>query len=116
LLGNLDALRDWGFAGDYIEAMHLMLQQDKADDYVIATGEAHSVAEFLDLAFGVVGIDDWSPYVKVDAGLLRPADVEVLIGDAAKAHSVLGWKPRLSLAELTQMMVESDVRAQSVSV
>jgi GDPmannose 4,6-dehydratase len=116
LLGNLDALRDWGFAGDYVEAMHLMLQQDKADDYVIATGEAHSVAEFLDLAFGVVGIDDWSPYVKVDAALMRPADVDVLIGDAAKARSALGWKPRLSLAELAQLMVESDIRAQSVSV
>jgi len=116
LLGNLDALRDWGFAGDYVEAMHLMLQQDDPDDYVIATGEAHSVADFLDLAFGVVGIDDWSPYVKVDAALMRPADVDVLIGDAAKARSALGWKPRVSVAELAQMMVESDVWAQSVAV
>jgi GDPmannose 4,6-dehydratase len=115
-LGNLQAQRDWGFAGDYVEAMYLMLQQDKPDDYVIATGEAHSVADFLDLAFGLVGIDDWSPYVRVDAEQLRPAEVDVLIGDAAKARSVLGWRPRLSFAELVQMMVESDVRAQSVSV
>jgi GDPmannose 4,6-dehydratase len=114
-LGNLQAQRDWGFAGDYVEAMYLMLQQDKPDDYVIATGEAHSVADFLDLAFGLVGIDDWSPYVRVDAERIRPAEVDVLIGHAAKAHSVLGWKPRLSFAELVQMMVESDVRAQSVS-
>jgi len=113
-LGNLDAQRDWGFAGDYVEAMHLMLQQDEADDYVLATGEAHSVSEFLDLAFGVVGIDDWAPYVKVDAAQLRPADVEVLVGDATKARSVLGWKPRLSFEELVQMMVDSDVRSQFV--
>jgi GDPmannose 4,6-dehydratase len=115
LLGNLQAQRDWGFAGDYVEAMYLMLQQDKPDDYVVATGEAHSVGDFLDLAFGLVGIDDWSPYVRVDAEQMRPAEVDVLIGDAAKAHSVLGWKPRVSFAELVQMMVESDVRAQAVS-
>jgi GDPmannose 4,6-dehydratase len=113
-LGNLHAQRDWGFAGDYVEAMHLMLQQDEPDDYVLATGEAHSVAEFLGLAFGVIGIDDWAPYVKVDAAQMRPADVDMLIGDAAKARSVLGWKPRRSLPEIVQMMVESDVRAQFV--
>jgi GDPmannose 4,6-dehydratase len=115
-LGNLDAQRDWGFAGDYVEAMHLMLQQDKPDDYVLATGEAHSVAEFLDLAFGVIGIDDWSPYVKFDPAQLRPVDVDTLIGDATKARTVLGWRSRLPLAELVQMMVESDIRAQAVSV
>jgi len=115
-LGNLQAQRDWGFAGDYVEAMHLMLQQDKPDDYVVATGEAHSVADFLDLAFGVIGIDDWSPYVKIDPAQLRPAEVDMLLGDATKARTVLGWKPRLSIEELVQMMVESDVRAQSVSV
>jgi GDPmannose 4,6-dehydratase len=115
LLGNLEAQRDWGFAGDYVEAMHLMLQQDTPDDYVIATGEAHSVAEFLDLAFEVVGIRDWSPYVKVAAAQMRPADVDVLIGDAAKANSVLGWKPRLMFDELVRMMVESDIRAQSMT-
>jgi GDPmannose 4,6-dehydratase len=114
-LGNLHAQRDWGFAGEYVEAMYLMLQQDKPDDYVIATGEAHSVADFLDLAFGVVGIDDWSPYVRVDAAQLRPADIDVLIGDSAKARSVLGWKPRMSFDELVRTMVESDIRAQSGS-
>jgi GDPmannose 4,6-dehydratase len=113
-LGNLDAQRDWGFAGDYVEAMHLMLQQDKADDYVLATGEAHSVADILDLAFGVIGIDDWTPYVKFDPAQLRPADVDTLIGDASKARAVLGWKPRVSVEELVQMMVESDVREQSL--
>jgi GDPmannose 4,6-dehydratase len=115
-LGNLQAQRDWGFAGDYVEAMYLMLQQDTPDDYVLATGEAHSVAEFLDLAFGVIGIDDWAPYVRVDAAQLRPADVEVLIGDAAKARSALGWKPRMSFVELVQLMVECDIQAQSLSV
>jgi GDPmannose 4,6-dehydratase len=114
-LGNLRAQRDWGFAGDYVEAMHLMLQQDEPDDYIIATGEAHSVTEFLDLAFGAVGIDDWAPYVKVDSAQLRPADVDVLIGDATKARAVLGWKPRLSFEELVQSMVESDLKAQFVS-
>jgi GDPmannose 4,6-dehydratase len=115
-LGNLDAQRDWGFAGDYVRAMHLMLQQDTPDDYVIATGEVHSVAEFLDLAFAVIGVDDWSRYVRVDTAQLRPADVDVLIGDATKARSALGWKPRLSFVELVRMMVESDIRAQSVPV
>ena len=113
-LGNLHAQRDWGFAGDFVQAMYLMLQQDKADDYVIATGEAHTVGDFLDLAFDLVGINDWSPYVTIDPAQMRPAEVDVLIGDAAKAHSVLGWKPRLSFTELVQLMVESDVRAQSV--
>jgi GDPmannose 4,6-dehydratase len=113
-LGNLHAQRDWGFAGDYVEAMYLMLQQDEPDDYVIATGEAHSVTEFLDLAFGAVGIDDWSSYVRVDPAQLRPADVDVLIGDATKAHAVLGWKPRVWFEELVQMMVDSDIREQSM--
>jgi GDPmannose 4,6-dehydratase len=116
LLGNLEAYRDWGFAGDYVEAMYLMLQQDDPDDYVIATGEGHSVAEFLDLAFDVVGIHDWSPYVKVAATQLRPADVDVLIGDAGKARSALGWKRRVTFDELVRMMVESDIRAQSMAV
>jgi GDPmannose 4,6-dehydratase len=115
-LGNLQAQRDWGFAGDYVEAMYLMLQQETPDDYVIATGEAHSVADFLDLAFGVIGIDDWAPYVRVDAAQMRPAEVDVLIGDASKAQSVLGWKPRLPFIDLVQMMVESDLKAQSEAV
>ncbi len=113
-LGNLHAQRDWGFAGDYVEAMYLMLQQDEPGDYVIATGEAHSVSDFLDLAFRAAGIDDWSPYVRVDAAQLRPADVDLLIGDATKAREVLGWKPRVGFEELVHMMVDSDTRAQSV--
>jgi GDPmannose 4,6-dehydratase len=108
-LGNLDSQRDWGFAGDFVEAMHLMLQQDEPDDYVIATGETHSVAELLDVAFSVVGIDDWEPYVNIDHDLIRPAEVDLLIGDAGKALSVLGWKPRVSFAELVEMMVRHDV-------
>jgi GDPmannose 4,6-dehydratase len=112
-LGNLQALRDWGFAGDYVEAMWLMLQQDTPDDYVLATGEAHSVAEFLDLAFNEIGIDDWAPYVKVDAAQLRPAEVDVLIGDAGKAQRVLGWTPHTPFPELVRMMVKSDIEAQS---
>ena len=91
VLGNLDAQRDWGFAGDYVEAMWLMLQQDQADDYVIATGETHSIRDFLDTAFAHVGIDDWEPYVKQDPRFMRPAEVDLLIGDASKART----RPRL---------------------
>jgi GDPmannose 4,6-dehydratase len=115
-LGNLHAQRDWGFAGDYVEAMYLMLQQDTPDDYVIATGEVHSVADLLDVAFGFIDIDDWSQHVRLDPAQLRPAEVDVLIGDAKKARSVLQWKPRLSFVDLVQTMVESDIRAQSLSV
>ncbi|MBI3212671.1 MAG: GDP-mannose 4,6-dehydratase [Mycobacterium sp.] len=112
-LGNLTVERDWGFAGDYVEAMYLMLQQDQADDYVIATGCAHSVTEFLDLAFGFVGIDDWSPYVEVDKRFLRPAEVDLLVGDPSKARTVLGWKPRVSFPELVEMMVRRDIERES---
>jgi GDPmannose 4,6-dehydratase len=112
-LGNLEALRDWGFAGDYVQGMHLMLQQDQPDDYVLATGEAHSVSEFLDLAFAAIGVFDWSPYVRVDTARLRPAEVDVLIGDASKAHAALGWKPQMSFEELVELMVTSDIRAES---
>jgi GDPmannose 4,6-dehydratase len=115
-LGNLQAQRDWGYAGDYVEAMYLMLQQDTPDDYVIATGEAHSVADFLDVAFAVIGVDDWSQHVRLDPAQLRPAEVDVLIGDATKARSALGWKPRMSFVELVETMVESDIRAQSLSL
>ena len=111
-LGNLDSQRDWGFAGDYVRAMHLMLQQDQADDYVIATGETHSVREFLELAFGHAGLR-WQDHVVVDERFLRPADVAVLVGDATKARSVLGWEPTVTFAELVAMMVESDLRAVS---
>ena len=111
VLGNLDAERDWGFAGDYVEAMWLMLQQEQADDYVVATGETHSIREFLDLAFAHVGIDDWTPYVRQDPAFMRPAEVDRLIGDASKAREVLGWKPRVSFPELVALMVDADLAA-----
>jgi GDPmannose 4,6-dehydratase len=110
-LGNLDARRDWGFAGDYVEAMWLMLQQPHGDDFVVATGETHSVRDLLDLAFARVGIDDWTPYVREDPRLRRPAEVDELVGDASKAREVLGWKPRVSFAELVAMMVDADLAA-----
>ncbi|MCU1537247.1 MAG: GDP-mannose 4,6-dehydratase [Humibacillus sp.] len=112
-MGNLDAQRDWGFAGDYVEAMWLMLQQDQPDDYVVATGETHSVRELLDLAFAHVGIDDWAPYVHLDTAFLRPAEVDVLTGDAAKARTVLDWKPKVAFPELVAMMVEADLQEQA---
>ena len=109
-LGNLDARRDWGFAGDYVEAMWLMLQQEKADDYVIATGESHSVREFLDEAFGYLGLD-WQRYVEVDPKYFRPVDVNNLIGDSSKAQRLLGWKPKVSFKQLVRMMVDADLEA-----
>ena len=111
-MGNLDAKRDWGFAGDYVEAMWRMLQQDEADDYVVATGETHSIRELLDVAFGHVGIDDWERYVTQDPRFMRPAEVELLIGDATKARDTLGWKPKVGFAELVAMMVDSDLAEQ----
>ena len=108
-LGNLDAKRDWGFAGDYVEAMWLMLQQDKADDFVIATGETHSVREFLDEVFGFLGLD-WNKYVEVDPRYFRPAEVDLLLGDAAKARKVLGWKPKVTFKTLAGMMIEADLK------
>jgi GDPmannose 4,6-dehydratase len=111
-LGNLDAKRDWGYAGDYVRAMWLMLQQDQPDDYVVATGETHSVAEFAELAFAVVGIKNWQDYVKVDPALLRPADVDLLIGDPTKAREKLGWRPEVSFPQLVQMMVEADLKLE----
>jgi GDPmannose 4,6-dehydratase len=109
VLGNLDAERDWGFAGDYVEAMWLMLQQPKGDDYVIATGETHSIREFLDLAFARVGIDDWGRYVRQDPRFMRPADIDQVVGDATKAREQLGWKPTVTFAELVAMMVDADL-------
>lgn len=111
ILGNLDAERDWGFAGDYVEAMWLMLQQPAGDDYVVATGETHSIRDFLDLAFAHVGIDDWSGHVRQDPRFMRPAEVDTLVGDAGKARDVLGWKPKVSFAELVTMMVDADLEA-----
>lgn len=107
-LGNLDAKRDWGFAGDYVEGIWLMLQQKEPDDFVIATGENHSVREFISEAFKVIGINNWQKYVKVSKELFRPAEVDFLIGDAAKARKVLGWKPKVTFGELVKMMVEAD--------
>ena len=112
-LGNLDAKRDWGYAGDYVEAMWLMLQQDQADDYVIATGESHSVRDLLEVAFGTLGLD-WRPYVEIDPRYFRPTEVHHLHGDASKAREKLGWKPKVAFKELVEMMVradEEDVRA-----
>ncbi|MCD6229859.1 MAG: GDP-mannose 4,6-dehydratase [Candidatus Diapherotrites archaeon] len=108
-LGNLDAKRDWGFAGDYVEAMHLMLQQDFPDDYVISTGETHSVKEFVELSFGHVGLD-WEKYVEVDQRFIRPAEVELLLGDPAKAKEKLGWSAKTSFKELVEMMVDADLK------
>lgn len=111
-LGNLEAARDWGFAGDFVEGFWLMLQQPEPDDYVLATGENHTIREFLDLAFAEIGIDDWAPYVKQDARFMRPAEVDLLVGDASKARAVLGWKPRVAFGELVKMMVASDLEAE----
>jgi GDPmannose 4,6-dehydratase len=111
-LGNLDAKRDWGFAGDYVEAMWLMLQQPEADDYVVSTGETHSIREFLDHAFTRVGIEDWESYVKQDPRFFRPAEVELLIGDSTKARTKLGWTPKVSFPELVAMMVDADLAEQ----
>ncbi len=109
-LGNLDAKRDWGFAGDYVEAMWLMLQQEQPDDYVIATGEAHSVREFCQLAFDRVGLD-WEQYVRTDERYLRPSEVDHLLGDATKAEEQLGWKPELTFEDLVARMVDADLQA-----
>ncbi|MGN0064715.1 MAG: GDP-mannose 4,6-dehydratase [Nocardioides sp.] len=110
-LGNLDAQRDWGYAGDYVDAMWRMLQADEPDDYVIATGETHSIREFLDKAFAHVGIEDWSAHVTQDPRFMRPAEVDLLIGDASKAKEKLDWQPTVSFDELVAMMVEADIKA-----
>ena len=107
-LGNLDAKRDWGYAKDYVEAMWLMLQQEQPDDYVIATGETHSVREFLDEAFGYLELD-WHLYVKIDPKYFRPAEVDILLGDPGKARRVLGWSPRVKFKQLVRLMVDSDL-------
>ncbi len=111
-LGNLDARRDWGFAGDYVEAMWLMLQQSHGDDYLVSTGETHSVREFLDAAFAHVGIADWQGLVKVDPRFKRPAEVNVLQGKSRKAEERLGWKPKVGFEELVRMMVDADLERQ----
>jgi GDPmannose 4,6-dehydratase len=108
-LGNLDSRRDWGFAGDYVKAMWLMLQQDKPDDFVIATSETHSIEEFLDEAFGYVNLD-WHDYVIQDERFMRPAEVDLLVGDASKAGLVLGWEPTITFSQLVRMMVDADIK------
>jgi GDPmannose 4,6-dehydratase len=112
-LGNLDSSRDWGYAGDYVEAMWMMLQQQEPDDFVIATGETHSIRDLLQTAFRLAGIEDWQSHVKQDPRFMRPAEVDLLIGDASKAHAKLGWKPRVSFEELVTMMYENDLAEES---
>ena len=111
-LGNIEAQRDWGYAGDYVEAMWLMLQQDEPDDYVVATGETHSVREFCEVAFAHVGLN-WEDHVVKDERFFRPAEVDLLVGDASKAHKVLGWQPKTSFEQLVQMMVDADIELLS---
>jgi len=110
-LGNLDAKRDWGYARDYVEAMWVMLQQDEPDDFVIATGETHSVREFLDEAFGYLDLD-WKKYVEIDPRYFRPTEVDLLLGDASKAKRVLGWKPRVHFKDLVKLMVDADLESE----
>src|SRR4051812_12976147 len=108
-MGNLEARRDWGYSGDYVRAMWLMLQQDEPDDYVIATGETRTVRELVELAFSVAGIDDWEQYVRVDPSFFRPAEVDLLVGDPSKAKRALGWEPAIDFEGLVTMMVENDL-------
>lgn len=108
-LGNLEAFRDWGYAGDYVEAMWMMLQQDCPDDYVICTGKTHTIREFLDVAFKHIGIDDWSDYVVQDPDFYRPAEVDYLRGDCSKANNKLGWYPKHSFEDLVKLMVDYDI-------
>jgi GDPmannose 4,6-dehydratase len=109
-LGNLDARRDWGYAKEYVEMMWLMLQQDQPDDYIVATGETHSVGEFLEEAFTYAGLD-WHDHVEIDPKYYRPAEVDVLVGDAGKAKSKLGWEPKTTFKELVRLMVDADMAA-----
>lgn len=115
-LGNLDSKRDWGFAGDYVKGMWLMLQQDTPDDYVLATGATHPISELLDLAFAEVGINDWKPYVKQDPRFMRPAEVDLLHGDPSKAEKKLGWKPEIGFKELIAMMVKNDLEIEGAKL
>jgi GDPmannose 4,6-dehydratase len=111
-MGNLEASRDWGFAGDYVEAMWLMLQQDEPDDYVISTGETRTIRDLLDVAFGHVNITDWEPLVRYSPEFVRPAEVDMLVGDPSKAERNLGWKPTVGFDELVAMMVNADLREE----
>ncbi len=113
VMGTLDSKRDWGYAGDYVKAMWLMLQQDEPDDYVVATGETHSVAEFVERAFAEVGISNWQDYVQQDPKFYRPAEVDLLIGDATKAREKLGWEPEVDFPTLVRLMVQNDLRIET---
>lgn len=111
-LGNLNASRDWGYAGDYVEAMWMMLQQPEPDDYVVATGETHTIREFLDVAFRIAGYDSWEPYVQHDTRFDRPAEVDLLIGDSSKARRVLGWAPKITFEQLVERMYNHDLKVE----
>jgi GDPmannose 4,6-dehydratase len=113
VMGPLDTKRDWGYAGDYVRAMWSMLQQPEPDDYVIATGETHTVEEFVIRAFAEVGIDNWQDYVRQDAKFFRPAEVDLLIGDASKAREAFGWRPEVDFPSLVKMMVANDLRLEA---
>lgn len=113
VLGNLDFKRDWGYAGDYVKAMWMMLQQDEPDDYVVATGTTHSGEDLVTMAFAEAGIDDWQRYVRQDRKFFRPAEVDLLIGDASKAHAKLGWRPEVDFAELIRLMVANDLHLEA---
>jgi GDPmannose 4,6-dehydratase len=113
VLGNLDSKRDWGYAGDYVKAMWQMLQQDEPDDYVVATGTAHSIEDLVQVAFTEVGIENWRDYVRQDPKFFRPAEVDLLIGDSSKAKAVLGWEPEVAFPELIKMMVANDLRIET---
>jgi len=113
VLGNLDSKRDWGYAGDYVKGMWMMLQQDEPDDYVLATGETQSIEDLVQRAFAEVGIDNWADYVRQDPKFLRPAEVDLLIGDATKAREKLGWKPEVDFPALVKMMVAHDLQREA---
>ena len=116
VLGNIDSKRDWGYAGDYVKAMWMMLQQPEPDDYVVATGETYEVREFIQRAFAVAEIDDWERYVRLDPKFLRPAEVDLLVGDATKAETKLGWKREVSFPELVERMVRHDLKVESANL
>jgi GDPmannose 4,6-dehydratase len=116
ILGNINAQRDWGHSRDYVEAMYLMLQQDKSDDYIVATNETHSVKEFIEEAFKVIDIANWQDYVQIDEAFKRPADVELLQGDYSKAKRILNWQPKITFKELVRLMVESDIKLLEKSI
>ena len=116
VMGDLHPKRDWGYAGDYVKAMWSMLQQDQPDDYVVATGQTHTVEEFVTAAFAHAGIDDWQRYVRQDPRFLRPAEVDLLVGDASKAHVALGWQPQVDFDELVKLMVDHDLKTERMKL